>query len=353
MIDWLTLKLPRNMVSPEDWANVAEHFGQLAFIERLEHISNDDEGHVFRGLVKWAKPKRESLRSDTHAVVVCPAYEFEICGSPARCMSGNNVFGSGDIRYCALAMIYHVNRVLGVNLSTDLKQWRCTRIDVTHNYDLGGPAEVRQALTYLRLTEGGHKAVSTEQGAETVYWNKRSQLRGAKAYHKGPHLTKQCRKNLAEASDEEQSLAARLLRLELSLKHKWLREDCKKAWHELTESDLDELHNDYFGTLIGNVEVIEMDRPIIERFIEAAKLSGRTEGRGKAAFGTWCRIKAEGLRNVQESMPKGTWWEHKRIMFDAGLTWADLQASNVVPFRRRTIELGQPVRSWDELRRAA
>lgn len=353
MIDWLTLKLPRNLIDPHDWDKVAQHFGQLAFIEAMEHISHDDEGHVFRGNVKWAKAKRESLRSDTHAVVVCPAYEFEICGSPARVQSGNNVFGSGDIRFCATAMIQHVNQHLAINLPLDLMLWHCTRIDVTHNYDLGGSAEVRQALTYLRLTEGGHRSVSTEAGAETVYWNKRSQLRSAKAYGKGPHLAKQCKKNLAEASENEIEQAASLLRLELSLKHKWLREDCKKHWYDLTESDLDTLHNDYFMTLIGKVEVIEMDKPMVEKFIEAAKANGITEGRARSAYGTWCRIKAESLRSVQESLARQTWSAHKKIMFLAGLTWADLQASNVVPFRRRTIELREPVRSWADIRKAA
>ena len=44
---------------------------------------------------------------------------------------------------------------------------------------------------------------------------------------------------------------------------------------------------------------------------------------------------------------------HKRLLFEIGLTWADLQCLNCVPLRRRSIEIGSPVHSWCELREAA
>lgn len=334
MIDWLTLKLDPDRIP----AAVRESLSGLN--GRLLAIGPDGE-------LKWQTPMRECVRSDSHQIVVTMGYTLDVCGSPARVLYDTNVFGKGDPVECAMDMLRFVERTCSVSLP-DVRQWRCTRWDITHNYDLGSAAEVRQALSYLRLSEGGHLQVRT--ASESVYWGAGSRLRSGKAYHKGPHLRYQQRRG--QASDminaQDVALCDRLLRLEMSHRSQWFRERAGKAWHEFDETDLDRLHSEYFGQVIGKIEVTEMDS-LLERFEQVAA----TKGQALAAYRTWALVKSIGVREAQASMPKRTFYHHKRIMFDAGLTWADFHAGNVVPLKRRTIELGEPVRSWEELRRAA
>lgn len=355
MLDWLTLKLKRESVSAEDWQKLEGRAGRVLAISRDVENPNDrvrlvtGNGEVVLdapGKLEWVTVSRESIRSDSHQITVHAGYDLEITGSPARVLHGNNVFGSSDILECFRAMVDFVNRNTGVSLPLDPSAWRVTRVDVTQNYDLGSAAEVRQALSYLRHSEGGRYVVRTK--SETVYWSPNSDVRSGKAYHKGPHLQYQNKKNQCQVTEEEIILADRLLRLELSLKNHFWREQSTKPWHAYTENDLNEIHNKFFSQLIGKIEVVEMDS-ILNVFEKVAP----TKGQALAAFRTWSLIKAVGSLETQASMPRATWMRHRKVMFDAGLTWADLHAQNIVPLRRRTIELGQPVQSWSDLRMAA
>jgi len=330
VIDWLTLKIPLDQVPEQALAEFRAKAGRVLCID----------GH---GEKLWEKVARQSVRSDSHQLVVDLAGDaFILHGSPARVVYANNVFGSGDPIQCALDMIRYASKHTGILLPLDVTKWKCTRIDVTQNYDLGSGAEVRQALSYLRQAEGGRYQVRT--ASETVYWSQNSALRSGKAYHKGPHLKFQFRRNQASAQEHEFLLADRLLRLELSLKSQYWRERSLKAWHQYTQTELEQIHSEYFAQFVGKIEVIEMDN-LQDQFRKAAK----TSGQGMAAYRTWSLIKSIGMHEARDSMPRATYYRHMKIMKAVGLTWADFQAGNVVPLRRRTIELGKPVQSWQEM----
>lgn len=328
MIDWLTLKTP--LIDLDDSVRVVLQ----RLNGRIMKISKEGE-------VEWMTPARESIRSDSHQVSIRVATDIEICGSPARVLHKDNVFGSGDIVFCASAMIGFVEGQLGVSLPHEADRWKVSRIDITHNYDLGSSAEVRQALAFLRHSEGGRYQVRTS--SESVYFNAGSRMRSGKAYHKGPHLAYQMKKRQAEFTALELSLAERLLRLELSLRSQWWHRS-RQDWYDLNETQLDRIHADYFDQFIGKVEVVEMDN-----LLQSLEKVSETKGQALSAYRTWSLVKSIGVREAQASMPDRTWRRHKKLLFDAGLTWADLQMSNVVPLRRRPILLGAPVRSWDEL----
>lgn len=360
VIDWLTLKCSRANVPVDTWQLLNDRSG------RIRKIDAD-------GVVVWEMPSRESVRSDSHQVQVrvggsdsTGEPQLEISGSPARVSGSNNVFGSGNIRGCAIRMIDFVQHHVGGKLSLKVENWRVTRIDVTLNYDLGSPAAVRQALLCLRHAEGGRYQVRTS--SESVYWGVNSRHRSAKAYHKGPHARYAMKQGSAYYTDEEIELADRLLRLELTLKSRFfaglgigkgLYEKDNlgwrfdgwvpgRRWFDLTEQDLEELHMSFFDGVIGKgLEVVEMDG-LREALVKVAA----SEGQGLAAFRTWSLVRAVGMAEAQASMPRATWFRHRKLLFAAGLSWADLQASNVLPFRRRAISLGAPVRSWNELRAA-
>lgn len=339
MIDWLTLSLD---IPEYLWDRANRYIANNWAVQKINQAT---------GEVAWSAPCRESIRSDSHQIVVqVTGSRITISGSPARSMGQtNNVFGSSDLIECAKAHVRVARQHLPFPIPS-AKVWRVQRVDVTHNYDFGSPAEVRQALGYLRQYDGGRYRLDTRRG-DTVYWSPTSSLRKGKAYHKGPHLRHQIQKDQAKATDQEIALADRLLRLELTLGAEWwgrLRREGKRPW----DVDLEQAYKDYWEGLIGKVEVVDMNELELIKQVKLKK-GQITEGQALQAYRTWCLVKSIGHRETSESMARATWYLHKKILFAAGLSWGDLAAGQIIPFRRRSLVIGQPVQSWDELRRAA
>lgn len=335
MIDWLTLKVDAMDIP------VATVLALRARTGRVLKLSPD-------GSIEWETVAREAIRSDSHQVTVAMGGELTICGSPARVMGSNNVFGSGDPIECARAMLAFVRRTVQVELP-DFQAWRVTRMDVTENYDLGDIAQVREALMALRHAEGGRYQLRT--AAESVYWSVRSQLRSGKAYAKGPHVEFQLKRGQCELHPDQVKAAARLLRLELSLKSQWWRERSRKKWWEFSEAELQQEHERYFQPLIGGAEVWNMDKAQ-ERCIEAAQQLGMSEGQGERAYLYWLAIQQLGFETAKQMASRRTHYRHVKVLRAAGYSFSDFQARRVVALRRRPLVLAQPVRSWHELRAA-
>lgn len=338
MIDWLTLQIDVADLPVETYLAMRGKHSLIC------QISPD-------GSLEWEKPVRRNVRSDSHQITVELCGSLRIYGSPARVglVRCDNVFGSSDVLECAQRMIDFVARIEEVQLPV-AQAWGCTRIDVTENYDLGQLAHVRTALNHLKAAEGGRYQVRT--AAESVYWSQKSTVKSGKAYAKGPHMRYLEKRGKSFLSQDEIDLTDRLLRLELSLRRHWISRQAKKHWHELTEAELQKIHAEYFAGLIGSAEITEQS-DMRSELIEAAGRLGMTEGQGRAAYMSWCQIQAVGLHAWKDDCPKSTFYRHKKIMFEAGLSWADLKSRKVVPLRTRPIVLGEPIRSWAELRQVA
>ena len=259
LIDWLSLKLPTDSLDVEllrQWQSTQDRIVKI-----------DGNGQIVWEVSAW-----ESVRSDSHQIALqISGTHIRIQGSPARIIGdGDNVFGAGaaaalDIVACATRMISFVSRTLGFDLNKDVKDWLCTRVDVTGNLWLGGLAEVRQALAILRNCEGGRYRVS-QQAGDTVYWSHKSRLKSGKAYAKGAELVhkaiqmakkKSIEQTAREYSLEEVQLANGLLRLELKLGSQFWRERAEKKWFEFSYGDLHAEWSNYFDRMIGGAEIID------------------------------------------------------------------------------------------------
>ena len=329
MIDWLTLRLPAHAVPAAAWDRVRDRAG------RVVAITAD-------GDIEWEALRWECVRSDSHRVHVRAGSSLEIIGSPARAMGRHNVFGSDDIRLCASAMIGLVSRVLDVGLPSELSSWECSRIDFALNYDLGGVAQVRTGLNWLRYAEGGR--YRGRSAGTSIYWGQRSSRLSGKAYGKGDHQRRAVKRGEVELSESELSACDRLLRLELSLRRNFLR-DSGLHWSAWTPEQLFNLHSSYFAPLLGSCEVTSMDSSLLDRLVSVCA----TEGLARAAFRTAALCAQVGPETTAESMPRTTWYRHRRALLDAGVSLADLRAGHVVPLRAQRIVLGAPVRSFSDL----
>lgn len=337
MIDWLTLRIARRSLA-------AEVLQALDYRQSTLLMLSPD------GEVEWSRSARVSIRSDSHRLTIdlTPEYLY-LMGSPARLNNGGNVFGSGDSLWCGQSMINALTLVLGVGLPS-ARLWQCRRMDVTHNYCLPSSGDVKAALQVLSLAEGGRYQVQTH--SDTVYWSQRSRYRKGKAYAKGEHLRLMARTEKALVTDEQLELADRLLRLEMTLGPRYWTRVAKQRWTDHSEAELNALHADYFGNLIGKVEVEEMDN-LEDTLILAAEQLGMSRGSGKAAHGFWLLVQSYGYTVAKDRTSRTTFYRHMKVLKAAGISYADLKNRKIVPFRRRTIELGAPVTSWEHLRQVA
>lgn len=346
LIDWLTLRHPLTEKLGKEL-----HGRIMASLGRMVMIDAD-------GVIQWDKavPDWDALRSDSVGLFWSITSDADsvryitIGASPSSLLNaGINVFGSMNLEEGANVLIQTAGKALGAILP-NWRAWQCRRIDVTANYDMGSNAQVKQALRLLLGTDAPRRRTNSDRrGGDTVYWNPSSDLRAGKAYHKGAHLRYQNRKGNTQADEETLALADNLIRLELKLGSRWFRR-LNKDWHDLTPTELAAEHYTFFSSLIGggDVEVSDMGT-----LLQELEKHAPTKGRALAAHRTWSLIKTIGYSQTQDSMARKTFANHCVWLRAAGLTSADLCAGTVIPFRRKTLVLGEPVTSWEQLKRAA
>lgn len=348
LIDWLTLRIPLTI-----------DLGQNLF-ERILNcmgmtVCVDSDGNE-----KWRKHALDidKLRSDSQGLYWSITADGQsqryltIGASPASIENeGLNVFGSLDVEHCATVLIQHAGKALKAILP-DWTNWQCRRLDVTANYDMGNSAQVKQALRLLLGTDAPRRRTNSDtKGGDTVYWNPTSDLQAGKAYHKGAQLRMLVRREDLFVDDETLDLADNLLRLELKLGARWFRRyEAADDWHTLTAYELTEIHHKFFNSLIGGggVEVHDMGTLLLE-----LEKVCPTKGRALAAHRTWALIKTIGYTQTKESMRPSTFYLHCEYLRAAGISNADLCAGQVLPFRRQSLILREPVLSWTDIRMAA
>lgn len=350
LIDWLTLRIPLEIVGQAVADRVRDCLGMV--------ICTDADGAV-----KWQKRQLDvdKLRSDSHGLYWAAQGDgtrdyLVIAASPASLATKVNVFGHLRIRDAAEVLRLAAMKALRAALPA-LDQWQCRRIDITGNYALPDAGSVKQALRQLLNTDGvRRKASSQAKGGDTVQWNPTSDLSKGKAYHKGPHLRmllKRGRLTDGDVTADQVDLADRLLRLEHTRGARWFRrfEQAGGKWWQLTTEALQHLYLDFFGPLVGGLEVKNMGRLELVHHIESA--AGISEQQALAAFTTYRNIKTDGFEETKASMSRATWFRHLKILRSAGFSDSQLCAGNVIPFQSVKVLLAVPVASWHDLRTAA
>lgn len=349
LIDWLTLRFPLTPALGENvLKRVLDSLGTVVCVSAY-------------GVEKWRKHALdlEELRSDELGLFWTITADGEsarylsIGASPASLENaGVNVFGSTDIEHCSKVLIKAASAALDAILP-DWKQWQCRRLDITANYDMGSPAQVKQALRILLGTDAPRRRTNSDRrGGDSVYWNPSSDLKAGKAYHKGAHLRFQQRKGNVDCSDDLLMLADNLLRMELKLGARWFRRlhEAGRDWQKLTHANLIYNHHEFFSKLIGGSDIGVNDMGTL--LVELEKVSP-TKGYALAAHRTFALIKTIGYTQTKDSIPRATFSRHCQYLRAAGLSSADLCAGKVLELRKRSLVLEQPVLSWDELKRAA
>lgn len=328
LVDWLTL---RYEIRNED---------DVVLLNRC--IEGRDYCQKVKGgeIVSVWFPREKT--SDTHRVVVGLSMgAITVEGSPARLLGSSNVFGSGDPSLCCKSMVDAAGALLNVRLPP-ASSWKCTRVDLTQNYDCG--PHVSECIDALRHVSGGHLKVSSRNNG--VYWNPGSDLWKAVAYMKGPHLAKQARAGKVQESAERVALAHQLLRLEIRVGNQYLRRSRLNVT-AMTEDQAMVVFGHFASKLLPADISVSNDQQLAELIV---KTYGPRLGR--ALLGTWGLVKAIGPEGARERMAVRTWTRHQKLLKHIGIGKADLHARAIVAFRPRPV-VARPVDSWDQIQRAA
>lgn len=341
MIDWLTIAIDASIFDRQVMAEILKNRDRVL---RIDGVT---------GETKWETVAREEVRSDDHHVNVSFGSRLTISGSPARVSHLHNVFGSLDIKQCALDMINFVSVHHKMIIPRNLKLWSCSRIDVTTNYDMGSLAIAQQAIDFLKPLKCGQQKTATFD--TSCCWGYGSCLHSGKAYLKGPHIRKLISRKTAFLSDSELQKADRLLRLEYSIRRlliRRIRESSALNWYDFTPEFLLEMHQQYFSKFISTVEVTDMC-DIKEKLLknvgpECGQIP--TQGQALSAYACYNAIRLHGMARAKEDFTKRSWHRHIKNLKSIGIVAADLQPMNVVPLKRRPIYLDQPVSSWDDIK---
>lgn len=343
MIDWLTLRIDSSLLPP----NIRQ-----VLIDNTARILKIDKN----GEREWESSARENIKSDSHQITIKFGATLEITGSPARVLHGNNVFGSLDIKQCFYQMVEFVQKHFAIRFPIDIKQWKCTRIDVTRNYDMGCLDYVLQAIDALKLVRvGRQKMVAYDTGAS---WGNGSNFHMGKVYAKGPDLKRNVSSKKAFCTDEELEKSAQLLRLEYSAR-RHLIQDIKKNsgldWSNFSESFLIAMHDQYFSRFVTEIEVTDMDNvlELIKSKVGDDFDCIPSTRQATAAYDCYVRCRTMGKRVARSTYPsRSTWFRHLKNLQKAGIKEVDLQSSNVVPLKKRQIVLDNPVACWGDIKLA-
>lgn len=327
MIDWLTFVAPLEHVAGEHGPFYA---GEVM-------ATKPDPTAVEGFCLDWSVLKRKSFEGSYSSVIQIQSTHDEegrpaiwVSGNPAKWFQGHNVFGSEDLPGLVLEMLHRICRSVGITPSaSDLALWnsgliKLTRVDVTHSFDLGTLARVRNALRSLDSTanlkhrgRGHFKGDSLTFGKGSRRWSLTLYAKGAELNVKGHALP------LDLADSGVARLAQGLLRAEvrmLSLQLVAEHLEYVAYWGENAGS---ELHS----RLLAGLQIAEAS------MLDAQVLEGLS-GRQVLAYQAW-----KDGHDLRATLSRPTFYRYRSELLKHGIDIAVKQErigpdmSNVVALR--------------------
>jgi len=287
------------------------------------------------GEIEWKTVKRRKVEGshETSVSITCDGFRVVFSGNVSRFGRRDNVFGF-DFWEC-LSRINRILASLGLppftsgakreeirrgSVRTVWSGARVSRIDLTANFEAGGPDQAHAVMEYLGSQHVGRKSGRVLAQGETVDWGAGSRRAYWKCYVKHKEL-------IAHGCEDQRLVdhcAARgVVRLEGTLKSNALTE-CGAAYLGDYES----------GWAMGQlVSIFEEHRSAMTR---AEKATDDLDELPRALRGT-ARDYMAGMR-LRERMSNGTFYRHRNALLPYGI---DIAVTNVAPFkpRVRVIEL--------------
>lgn len=304
---------------------------------------------VCREDLKAERTLQERLQGRKRVVpITVPSEPYLIIeGSVHKALLGHNVYGGpADFQAPCRWLVKDLGKRLGVSLP-DGRGWEVIRADWAEVYDLGSFEAVQEFLGGLTHARFPRREVG-RYGEHSVHCG--GYTTAVKLYHKGvefashdaPRL-KDCFK--PEQLEELQLLANRMLRVEVSVKHRKIRADLglECQVEQVTTEYLKSVHDQETGRLLRegmtDMQVVRTFKEVKARLytVYGARL-------GSTLFATWAEFAAIGEDSARKTMKRSKFYEHRKLLEQAGCSWhlSDIHLAPAVS----AIPLGfSPVRS--------
>ena len=291
------------------WESIPSSYGSLAF--KVFDFRNTKDGTLF----------------------------VEIKASPAKLMLGHNVFGSDDLSECGLTMfeiLYTAYPTLADYLNHE--SWTVSQIDVTYHSRCKTQDEVTQFINALHNVSNGQTKSRTGYSGTAYFGKKNSRIKKLKVYDKYKEVLAYMSRELkrkpdlfAVYTDELLEFSKCMVRWESSVKTRWLQRrnlptnffklakifDAKSIWKESTK--------DIFKALEGQqMRIIKDDhikKQLEKTFYTVSFKTGKISyTKALSAYRTYRAIKADGYKQVSESMSRATFFRHIKMLQEIGLS---------------------------------
>jgi len=286
----------------------------------------------------------------------------EIKASPAKIMQGHNVFGSDNVKECALSLIELLLETYPECFNAlDQLSWEVVEVDITYFSRLKDQRETTQFINALQNVSSGQTKSRTGYSGTAYFGKKNSRIKSIKVYDKQGEV-EQYLKKLEKQGDSHNlkqfytpeliEFTKGMVRWEVTLKKRWFERrqiptkltrfihqfDPINYWKEATK--------DIFKSLKGEeMRVIKDDKikeKLRNKYPTINQKSGKiTYGKADSIYRTYRAIKSEGWHEALNSMSRATFYKHVNFIIDIGISKIYLQnlkgdglACEVIPLVR-------------------
>lgn len=289
---------------------------------------------------RWEKDIVQHLRTGKSVpqLVDCEPY-IRVEGSVHKAMAGHNCFGGSDnFQACIKFFISLIDRFVG-NCLPDYTLWRVSRVDFAKVFDLGSFAAVQEWFMGMRLCSFPRRQPQT-YGNSGLYFAGRTTA--IKFYHKGPEFYKHDAKRVSRVFGfnrefEIQEIANRLLRVEVEVKKHKLVSDfgVMPLVSDISRDYLAQIYEKEVRKVLRDTE----DESKIVRTAHAVEkklYSSFSSDLAGRLLGTWYRLATLGEESVKKSLPKPTFYRHRKMLTEIGISWLEtdviLKEHTLIPF---------------------
>ncbi len=263
--------------------------------------------------------------SGKHRPVRFPCEPYAVLeGSAHKLMLGHNVAGGPEE---LLPTARYLVDALGANTDTELpdgSDWYLRRVDRAEAYDLGpdGAVEYLRVLSQARYPRRKMGHMQTES-----VWTKNGRTTVVKAYNKGLEFAKHDARELRkhgwhELADQIQVLADGVIRTEVGIRDQKLDEDFggKPRVRDVSDGYVAGIATDAIAKLLregeGSMRIVRKHEEVIDRLGEV--YSGRWPA---VLLSTWMGLSALGEDRMRATMKRATFYLHRKMLADAGVSW--------------------------------
>lgn len=272
--------------------------------------------------------RNEWIKRDKDKVPVkidTPPY-LKIEGSIHKLIVGHNVYGGPDDLYSsACYFIDFIQKEFDVTFPFSYDAWEVYRVDYALVFRLGND-EVQEFMRGMNVAQYPRRKVF-KYGTETLFAPGTTTC--IRMYHKGPEFYKHDMKRLRRVGVSEDEIhrlydiAYNLLRVEVEIKAKKLRDDFLGFLPNIGNIDNEYLYNIYKKEVSRIMNEGKEERSRVNKAVDVERRLKEVynETLANLLLGTWYRLSLFGEEKVKKDMKKSTYYWHKKKIKDAGITW--------------------------------